>query len=123
MIRLPPRSTSTDTRFPYTTLFRSKENEAVNAPNAFAAAPVRSRHTTTEIPRLYAKIDWSISDNHFMELSYLGEETDQAGVFYNYDFEAGTTGSEYTASVPDPFFQKNEYFIRSEEHTSELQSL
>src|SRR3546814_15250929 len=26
MIRLPPRSTRTDTLFPYTTLFRSKEN-------------------------------------------------------------------------------------------------
>src|SRR3546814_17582452 len=34
MIRLPPRSTRTDTRFPYTTLFRSKSylrNPLVNA--------------------------------------------------------------------------------------------
>src|SRR3546814_19975932 len=29
MIRLPPRSTRTDTLFPYTTLFRSKEGSAM----------------------------------------------------------------------------------------------
>src|SRR3546814_19183906 len=29
MIRLPPRSTRTDTRFPYTTLFRSEDRDAV----------------------------------------------------------------------------------------------
>src|SRR5690606_21897463 len=48
---------------------------------------------------------------HFAEFSYLGEETDEVGVFYNYDFDAGSTGAEYTASVPDPFHQKNEYLI------------
>src|SRR3546814_4674938 len=31
MIRRPPRSTRTDTLFPYTTLFRSLENLSVNA--------------------------------------------------------------------------------------------
>src|SRR3546814_18676543 len=36
MIRLPPRSTRTDTRFPYTTLFRSADEEG--------QAPVIDRH-------------------------------------------------------------------------------
>src|SRR3546814_8114164 len=31
MIRRPPRSTRTDTRFPYTTLFRSDRNPALTA--------------------------------------------------------------------------------------------
>src|SRR3546814_13756695 len=31
MIRLPPRSTRTDTRFPYTTLFRSARRRSANA--------------------------------------------------------------------------------------------
>ena len=87
------------------------EDKEIDAPNAFAAAPVRSRHTTTEIPKLYAKLDWNIGNDHFAEFSYLGEETDEVGVFYNYDFDAGSTGAEYTASVPDPFHQKNEYLI------------
>src|SRR3546814_19760923 len=41
MIRLPPRSTRTDTRFPYTTLFRS--HPPVRFSQA-ASAPSRSRH-------------------------------------------------------------------------------
>src|SRR3546814_4242103 len=39
MIRLPPRSTRTDTLFPYTTLFRSLENWRESNPNPEAAAP------------------------------------------------------------------------------------
>src|SRR3546814_16272400 len=38
MIRLPPRSTRTDTLFPYTTLFRSVQN--VEPAVAFAPAPL-----------------------------------------------------------------------------------
>src|SRR3546814_6978728 len=34
MIRRPPRSTRTDTLFPYTTLFRSKRGNRRNAPRA-----------------------------------------------------------------------------------------
>ncbi|MDQ2701692.1 MAG: carboxypeptidase regulatory-like domain-containing protein [Pseudomonadota bacterium] len=83
----------------------------IQAPNALEGAPVRSEHTKTENPKLYARLDWNISDNHFLEVTYLGEETEENGVFYNYDFEEGTTGSRYTDSVPDPFYQKNEFFI------------
>src|SRR3546814_19879986 len=36
MFRLPPRSTRTDTRFPYTTLFRSRYREAIAPPETFA---------------------------------------------------------------------------------------
>src|SRR3546814_18289074 len=36
MIRRPPRSTRTDTLFPYTTLFRSKPAPAHNEPQAIA---------------------------------------------------------------------------------------
>src|SRR3546814_9870725 len=38
MIRRPPRSTRTDTLFPYTTLFRSRVPRSVNTMNAIAPA-------------------------------------------------------------------------------------
>src|SRR3546814_5375677 len=88
MLRLPPRSTRTDTLFPYTTLFRS-----VDAPEGTAARPKapdsrKMSTSTVGLPRL-SRISraWMsamavISDLHLL------------------------------ASV-----------IRSEEHTSELQSL
>src|SRR3546814_19625997 len=47
MIRLPPRSTRTDTLFPYTTLFRSHAIHA-NAPSWSAPVPLQS----IEIPEL-----------------------------------------------------------------------
>src|SRR3546814_1108354 len=49
MIRRPPRSTRTDTRFPYTTLFRSHGGRS--APNE---GPVFCRHRRAAVdPRLF----------------------------------------------------------------------
>src|SRR3546814_959691 len=70
MIRLPPRSTRTDTLFPYTTLFRSSGDSAVSA--ARKAAPAEA------------------------------------------DARISTPGKRHILAEPAP---------RSEEHTSELQSL
>src|SRR3546814_5534270 len=46
MIRLPPRSTRTDTLFPYTTLFRSTHppRDRVYAPRAFSAVHLAGRN-------------------------------------------------------------------------------
>src|SRR3546814_7937331 len=81
MIRRPPRSTRTDTRFPYTTLFRSKTVPL--APKWLANAGVTWRPTDAFL--------WNVS------AQYVGKsrmDNDQAN-----------------------------QFDRSEEHTSELQSL
>src|SRR3546814_5121934 len=45
MIRRPPRSTRTDTLFPYTTLFRSRVADAVELParRSFAVADIPAR--------------------------------------------------------------------------------
>src|SRR3546814_6884941 len=58
MIRLPPRSTRTDTLFPYTTLFRSLGGFApagsrpAAAPDRFAILPPRSEEHTSELQSL-----------------------------------------------------------------------
>src|SRR3546814_5581593 len=80
MIRRPPRSTRTDTRFPYTTLFRSlRANSATsrcrNSPGADRITPIRNRGTIVSVWR------------------------------------------------PKPSAARTASAIRSEEHTSELQSL
>src|SRR3546814_15097492 len=41
-IRRPPRSTRTDTLFPYTTLFRSVSRSAATRPNAMTRLPGKS---------------------------------------------------------------------------------
>jgi hypothetical protein len=84
------------------------EDKSISAPTAEGLP--RSTHSKTETPRVYAKIDWNITDNHFLEFTYLGEKVDTEGNFYNYDFANGTEGS-LQSTVPDPFHQKNEFFI------------
>src|SRR3546814_4337374 len=85
MIRRPPRSTRTDTLFPYTTLFRSRRREIDRAVGEFAVILVRRQ----------------------------------------FDHQVGFVD---TARQPEPLRPAGQAEIgeprgRSEEHTSELQSL
>src|SRR3546814_6006253 len=54
MIRRPPRSTRTDTLFPYTTLFRSKSTEEHHCgqPPTVHKSPTRSEEHTSELQSL-----------------------------------------------------------------------
>src|SRR3546814_15113841 len=91
MIRRPPRSTRTDTLFPYTTLFRSRQ-------------PLRSALRILELPRPGDRVAWRHS--HFARdlLPRLVDEADDVAIAHvNVDPCRGSR--------------------RSEEHTSELQSL
>src|SRR3546814_2396740 len=81
MIRRPPRSTRTDTLFPYTTLFRSRGREAVGEE---------------------------------MDCGRIGERPDQA-----FDAETPRGRVEHAADRAPVDDDRH----RSEEHTSELQSL
>src|SRR3546814_4888886 len=83
MIRLPPRSTRTDTLFPYTTLFRSKFDQfAPPIPKVCVAVGGRSGHAPFQPPN-----------------------------------------DQYARSSPRNARRTVKTISRSEEHTSELQSL
>src|SRR3546814_9184862 len=88
MIRRPPRSTRTDTRFPYTTLFRS-------ALDVDPAAEAQAGHTRTAAAR--------------------GAAADERA--------ADRDGRHPDARAPHQRQRRREGAGRSEEHTSELQSL
>src|SRR3546814_9868491 len=89
MIRLPPRSTRTDTLFPYTTLFRSDD-------------------TSCEI---------SITDTG----SGIPEE-DHQKIFERF-YQAGKGHPDKSTGTGIGLAFVSELMDRSEEHTSELQSL
>src|SRR3546814_19474439 len=86
MIRLPPRSTRTDTLFPYTTLFRSEPGSAISA-----------RGLGAELLRMTASVE--------QRLLAQPEPSEQAHLRQQ-DLVGPAKGA-----------------LRSEEHTSELQSL
>src|SRR3546814_9020536 len=98
MIRLPPRSTRTDTLFPYTTLFRS-EPEHIDAPLGIALAQgdaAASGGTIGKEPKpRFAGPHLLLCGGEYVERRLAGQ------------IPLALTG------VP----------MRSEEHTSELQSL
>src|SRR3546814_955874 len=76
MIRRPPRSTRTDTLFPYTTLFRSgKENGRLQAPRRqLEEFGISARHVTNaidEIERLGLADCKRRSEEHTSELQSL----------------------------------------------------
>src|SRR3546814_4441395 len=75
MIRRPPRSTRTDTLFPYTTLFRSVRNAATRAPRHRDAVAGRAPWRGGELidaPRAAAREDRRArSEEHTSELQSL----------------------------------------------------
>src|SRR3546814_6821531 len=108
MIRRPPRSTRTDTLFPYTTLFRS---------------PFTTLHHPYYIARAFATLDhlskgragWNIVTSSFDQeaQSYGRDRLPDKNVRYDMADEA----------VEACIALWNSWEVRSEEHTSELQYL
>src|SRR3546814_5434807 len=98
MIRRPPRSTRTDTLFPYTTLFRSEIADGATGEN-----------TNTH------------SQNGDLHFSDVDDTTGHTADFAPQD----TTGyvGTFSLGTVDDTTGKVAWTFRSEEHTSELQSL
>src|SRR3546814_6263601 len=73
MIRRPPRSTRTDTLFPYTTLFRSSARLGLTFASPFTAAPPVEPSTlsTLEQSKATAPIARPRSEEHTSELQSL----------------------------------------------------
>src|SRR3546814_956713 len=97
MIRLPPRSTRTDTLFPYTTLFRSSKPDGRAYWNfAIAAQPI---HTLGQARRKICRRHWGASSRE------------------------GRACPRYQLCPQTSASHSDDARRRSEEHTSELQSL
>src|SRR3546814_9010903 len=96
MIRRPPRSTRTDTLFPYTTLFRSL--------NIFSSVALKN------YPCLLPT-SLRCQDNYFVSIRQPAAPI------------AASSPSETNISMRVPSHGASTSDVRSEEHTSELQSL
>src|SRR3546814_3901087 len=104
MIRPPPRSTRTDTLFPYTTLFRSHRSAAARI-RRLPGSVIRQTPLLRGVPgSIYSRKDWCNARRGRHHRSALRTEQGRAQV-------------RSTTSLPALLR------MRAEEHTSELQSL
>src|SRR3546814_1528511 len=99
MIRRPPRSTRTDTLFPYTTLFRSDGPAAGSGDEIIVTANKRSQNLQ------YVGLSVSAISGDALKNQQISNLADVAQI------------------VPGLTFSQTANDTRSEEHTSELQSL
>src|SRR3546814_18255795 len=123
MIRAPPRSTRTDTLFPYTTLFRARAEEAGIA----LPAPDLSRLGTEEL----GLVKLAAQFPRVVEGAALAREphriafylNDLASAFHGWWNLGNDNPRARVILTDDPATTSARLFLRSEEHTSELQSL
>src|SRR3546814_1028285 len=113
MIRRPPRSTRTDTLFPYTTLFRSSESHMGLAGILVAFGDLFLRKLMSP---------FSVARGAKCTDRYrIGQRPGPLGCCScRPPHEIAWTGNDFLSVTAPPRFTRRE---RSEEHTSELQSL
>src|SRR3546814_2033629 len=122
MIRRPPRSTRTDTLFPYTTLFRSRKEDAHQlaplaqfvvhiAPFLALLAQLRQKPGRFGVRETRGP--------HELEARLVGRRL-QVGEF---DAQIGRDRARHPELVGEHVAEPTRDIPRSEEHTSELQSL
>src|SRR3546814_8532452 len=109
MIRRPPRSTRTDTLFPYTTLFRSRLRSGIRDVGWGQFLQVDPRRDRFQFAQPFLEV---------------GDFDPRSGVRDALILRRrGVAGGEFLALELDPVAPAAQRDERSEEHTSELQSL
>src|SRR3546814_10498477 len=137
MIRRPPRSTRTDTLFPYTTLFRSlsQEKATVDVGPARKIVPGGAENML-RFEDLFEE-DWlepvDVDGDDLFTIAYTSGTTGKpkgamlthgnifASVAMTATIHVRTAHDRVYSALPFPHVYGN--VVRSEEHTSELQSL
>src|SRR3546814_4149211 len=109
MIRRPPRTTRTDTLFPYTTLFRSVEE-------------VRDAYADRDALKISVFMNvFNVHSNRSPVSGTVQSVNYFAGQFFNAALDKASLQNERNATVVHT--PHGHVVTRSEEHTSELQSL
>src|SRR3546814_5404496 len=114
MIRRPPRSTRTDTLFPYTTLFRSLTFNNVRAFRIHSASPRDHRSA-----RPFRCADRAWRRWRRLDTTPAGHADSEGGAGQGAHRDQPAAGGESRPGLGDFGIPR----LRSEEHTSELQSL
>src|SRR3546814_10570023 len=125
MIRRPPRSTRTDTLFPYTTLFRSApEGEKLRSPTpAVDKALKENGLLSLLLPQRWGGAGLSFSDYSRFQIELAKGDMSISWVAQIVNGTTWVSSLTSDATQEALFGEGPKAVCRSEEHTSELQSL
>lgn len=68
-------------------------------------------YNKTSNPKIYAKLNWNITDNHLLEYTYLFQDQHTQGRLYEYDWEAGSKGALIEDAFPTERRTRSEFSI------------
>src|SRR3546814_1513185 len=124
MIRRPPRSTRTDTLFPYTTLFRSLGTSPLGILGILL--PLLQSEFGRELQRIIDAVGRQ-QDLRIPKLEIIARTVDEDDVINAAELLEERRNEETAAIIEGQVFQQAEFPLhcrrRSEAHTSELTSL
>jgi len=86
----------------------TKKNEDVTNANSLVTA--RRTYSDTDNPKIYAKVDWNITDNHLLEATWMKEKKDYTGYYRTLDLESSTVSGR-EAVTPTEQERDSEYRI------------
>src|SRR3546814_3073409 len=118
MIRRPPRSTRTDTLFPYTTLFRSSLAVQSQSSDGYVRNVITGNDLMgTSRNAIRGRVDFEVTPEFTSSISANYERVRDGGLASYQVASPALPAAYYPADLDQP------REARSEEHTSELQSL
>ncbi|MCK7596304.1 TonB-dependent receptor [Microbulbifer sp. CAU 1566] len=88
--------------------FETEMKEAQNSP--YADGTPRVTDWDNENNKVYAKLDWYITEDHLLEYTYMGEENTEEGSFNEWDFDTATRGPALD-SAPNSISNRSEFSI------------
>jgi len=69
--------------------------------NSTSLGSARRTYSETDNPKIYAKIDWNITDNHMVEGTFMKEKEDYTGYYRAYDIETGEVGDRLAVTATE----------------------
>lgn len=91
--------------------FVSAEAEWNYANTTPTAGGTSSTHNKTSDPKIYAKINWNITDDNLLEYTYMYEDEHRRGRLYSYDFDAREEGAQLDNAFPNELRTTSEFSV------------
>lgn len=87
-----------------------QEKSELTSTGSNAAAIQQRGQYDYSTPKLYAKLDWNITDDHILELTGIKHNNRETGYYNAYDYETGVEGERLVAA-PDTYKDNARYAI------------